>query len=96
MKLLLAIFRMTTLTVSVVLYTIFTWNYVASKFYYWFPSLPHFSILQIIAITFLICAIFSKLAVLEIKYEYRLIQVPKFLILPWVTLTIGYIFSLFI
>lgn len=103
MEILLVVLGLLALIAGVILYSTFIWGYVASKFYYWFvlpifPSLPHLSLMQIIGITFFVYVIMPKAAPSDVKDEYRdkSSQLVTFFIMPWVTLCIGYILSLFI
>lgn len=103
MEILLVVLGLLALIADVILYSTFIWGYVASKFYYWFvlpifPSLPHLSLMQIIGITFFVYVIMPKAAPSDVKDEYRdkSSQLVTFFIMPWVTLCIGYILSLFI
>lgn len=84
-------------------YLLFSYSFVAMKFYGWFvlpffPNLPHFTVNHFIGFgLFLGVLIRSGSGGYKIKDEYRDKNTEHFnmIVLPWVSLLIGYIFHTF-
>ena len=86
-----------------VIYGALSWGLVSYYFYQWFvyseiPNLPEFSIAQFIGFMFFIGVIMPK-NYFNIKEEYKDTSWKTYtsiILLPWISLLIGYLFSLFL
>ncbi len=102
MEVILVIFGLIVFIGGIILYEGFVWGFVTYKFYYWFglpiiPELPHFNYMECVSL-FLVLSLFKNHHIDNIKKEYKdetngIIQA---LLAPWISLFIGWLFTLFI
>jgi hypothetical protein len=85
------------LAILLVIYSVFSWGYLAAIFYYWFvlpffPEFPVFTYQQFIGFMFFISVMTHKGSV-NIKDEYRdkTLDTIQLLIGPWVMLFVGWL-----
>ena len=85
------------IVVGIVIYNLFSWSYVAIKFYGWFvlvnfPTLPHVSYMEMLGVMLFISVLTHKRST-HIKNEYEDSQLKWVSLIfgPWIVLVIGWI-----
>ena len=86
----------------VLVYSSFSWGYVASMFYSWFilpnfPTLPHFTVTQFVGIMFFTSVVFRHTpSHIKDEYQDKSSSWTYLILSPWLTLFFGWlVYSLY-